>query len=81
MKKGLLCGLIDMPTTQQNSENLKRGGENIFLLFWLGESVKNVGEDKIFKSGGRTKRGNQDFLEKLQGETNLGRHCKYFELT
>ena len=67
MKKGLLCGLIDMPTTQQNSENLKRDGENNFLQFLLGGSVKNVGEDKFFKSGGGTKRGEPRFFEKIAG--------------
>ena len=59
-----------MPTTQQNSENsenFKRHGWKELFAGLVGGSGKRGG-DNIFKRGVGQKEGNQQFLQKLQGE-------------
>ena len=67
---------------RSKSKKIQKGlGEELPAVL-VGRSVKRE-KDKISKVEGEEKerrdRGDQDFLEKLQGETNLGGHCEYFK--
>ena len=73
-EKVLMCGPVDIPTTQQKSQTFKRDGWTEFFPASVGGLVRYPS-----KAEKGTKSCGTNILEKLHWESSLGKYYKSFD--